>query len=169
MTTVDDNESTSNLTPTDQNQLCLDTFNYVKANFGASDVAKMECGFTQTSQTQDPVACASAYQACIAKANVQPIQYPATPDCTGFDTAVAKCNTTVGEYTKCLQQEVDAMKSIEGSFPICTQEAATSAELQALQKMSADCVTLLQTCQIAFAPSSSSSSSSSSSFDGGGD
>ena len=169
MTTVDGNESTSTLTPTDQDQLCVDTFNYVKANFTANDIAKMECGFTD-SQSQDPSSCTTKYQTCLsaAQANLQQFQYPATPDCTGFDAAVAKCNTTVAEYTKCLQQEVDAMKAMESDFPLCTQADATNAELAALGKMSSDCITLMQTCSLTFAPSSSSSSSGGNLDAGGG-
>ena len=83
MTTVDGNENTSTLPATDKDQLCLDTYNYVRNALSTDDLAKLECGFNQTT-SQDPSACDSAYQACLvnARANVQQIQWPLAPDCT---------------------------------------------------------------------------------------
>lgn len=154
MTTVDGNENTSTLPAADKDQLCLDTYNYVRNTFSTDDLAKLECGFTQTT-SQDPSACDSAYQACLtnAKANVQQIQWPLSPDCTGFDQSIASCNTTVDEYTKCLREEVDAVKAMEGSFPFCTQAAEEQAALAAASHLSQDCLALMQTCHPAFAPS----------------
>jgi hypothetical protein len=160
MTTVDGNENTSTLGTADQDQLCLDTYNYVRNTFSTDDLAKLECGFQQT-QTQDPSACDSAYQACLvnARANVQQIQWPLVPDCTGFDQSIAACNTTVSQYTKCLQEEVDAVKAMEGDFPFCTQAAEEQAALAAASHLSQDCIALLNTCHPAFAPSQSGSDS----------
>ncbi len=157
VTSIDGNQSTTTLPASDQNQLCLDTYNYVRSTFTNDDIAKMECGLDFQSN-QDPSTCSSTYQTCLTKAQqqLQGTTLPTTPDCTGFDAQLAKCNTTVGEYTKCLQEEVDAMKSLEGSFPLCTQAEATSAEIAAMGKISTDCIQLMQTCQITFAPSSSS-------------
>jgi len=168
MTTVDGNENTSTLPATDKDQLCLDTYNYVRTNFSTDDLAKLECGFTQTT-SQDPSACESAYQACLtnAKANVQQIQWPLEPDCSGFDQSIASCNTTVSQYTKCLQEELDAVKAMEGSFPFCTQAAEQQAAFAAASHLTQDCITLLETCHPAFAPSTSGSSNSGG-FDGGG-
>ncbi len=159
MTSVSGSENTSSLSPTDQNQLCLDTYDYVKSSFSNDDIAKMECGFQGAGTTTDPSTCSSTYQTCVTKAEQQlqtnnPL--PATPDCTGFDQAIAQCNTTVAEYTKCLQQEIDAIKSLESSFPLCTQAEATSAEIAAAGKISTDCIQLMQTCKISFAPSGTS-------------
>jgi hypothetical protein len=153
VTTVDGNENTANLTPADQDQLCLDTYNYVRNAFSTDDLAKLECGFSQT-QSQDPSACNSAYAACLtnARANVQQIQWPLAPDCTGFDQQVAACNTTVGQYSKCLQQELDVVKALEGSFPLCTQAAEQSAAIAAAGKLSQDCIALLNTCHPSFVP-----------------
>jgi hypothetical protein len=158
MTTVDGNENTQTLPTADKDQLCLDTYNYVRNNFSTDDLAKLECGFSQ-SPTQDPSACQTAYQSCLttARANVQQIQWPLVPDCTSFDQSVASCNTTVSEYTKCLQEELDAVKAMEGDFPFCTQAAEEQAALAAASHLSQDCITLLQTCHPAFAPSSSGS------------
>jgi hypothetical protein len=156
MTTVDGNENTQTLPSTDKDQLCLDTYNYVRNTFSNDDLAKLECGFTQTT-SQDPVACNSAYQACLknAQANVQQIQWPLVPDCTAFDNSIAQCNTTVSQYTKCLQEEVDVVKAMEGDFPFCTQAAEEQAALAAASHLSQDCIALLQTCHPAFAPSQS--------------
>ena len=153
VTTVDGNENTANLTPDDQDQLCLDTYNYVRNAFSTDDLAKLECGFNQT-QSQDPSACNSAYQACLttARANVQQIQWPLAPDCSGFDQQVASCNTTVGEYSKCLQEEVDVMKAFEANFPFCTQAAEQSAAIAAAGKLTQDCITLLDKCHPSFVP-----------------
>ena len=166
VTSVDGNKDTSSLGSTDQNQLCLDTYNYVRTSLSNDDIAKMECGFEIS---QDPSTCASTYETCVttAEAQLQGTTLPATPDCTGFDAAVAQCNTTVAEYTKCLQQEVDAMKSLESSFPLCTQADATSAELAAMNKLSQDCIQLMQTCQLTFAPGSGSGSNGGTLPDGG--
>ena len=156
MTTVYGNENTSTLPAADKDQLCLDTYNYVRTNFSTDDLAKLECGFSQTS-TQDPSACDSAYQACLvnARANVQQIQWPLSPDCTGFDQSIAACNTTVSQYTKCLQEELDAVKAMESDFPFCTQAAEQQAALAAASHLSQDCIQLLDTCHPSFVPSQS--------------
>ncbi len=166
VTSVDGNKDTTNLGATDSNQLCLDTYNYVRTSLTNDDIAKMECGFKLS---QDPSTCSSTYESCVttAEAQLHGTTLPATPDCTGFDAEIAKCNTTVAEYTKCLQQEVDAMKSLESSFPLCTQAAATSAEITAMSKLSQDCIQLMQTCQLTFAPSSGSGSNGGTLPDGG--
>jgi len=153
VTTVDGNENTSTLPASDKDQLCLDTYNYVRNAFSVDELAQLECGFTQTT-SQDPAACNSAYQACLvnARANVQQIQWPLAPDCTGFDQSIAACNTTVAEYTKCLQQEVNVVKVMEGSFPFCTQAAEQQAAIMAAGQLSQDCIALLDTCHPTFVP-----------------
>lgn len=163
VTSVDGNESTASLGPADQDQLCLDTYTYVRNALSTDDIAELQCGFAPS---QDPSTCGSTYATCVsnAKANAQQINWPLVPDCTGFNASVAKCNTTVDEYTKCLKEELDAVKSIEGDFPICSQAAQEAAGVAALSKISTDCLALMQTCQISFAPGISGSSSSS---DGG--
>jgi hypothetical protein len=152
VTSVDGNQNTSTLTPTDQDQLCLDTYNYVRTAFSNDDLAKLQCGFTN--QSQDPSTCDSAYQACLvnARANVQQIQWPLVPDCTAFDANVKACNTTVAEYSKCLEQELDVVKSMETHFPLCTQAEQQSAALSAASKLSTDCLALLDTCHPSFVP-----------------
>jgi hypothetical protein len=161
ITTVDGNDNTSSLSPVDDNQLCLDTFNYVKNSVSQTDIAELSCGFTQT---QDPSMCVATYNTCVANALTQPNPLTnATPDCTQFNEDVKKCNTTVGLYTKCLAQEVNVIKSIESKFPLCTQAEAEAAEIESLQQLSNDCVMLLTSCNLTFVGSSSSSSS----FDGG--
>jgi hypothetical protein len=157
VTSVDGSKSTGMLTPADQNQLCTDVYNYVVNNFSSGDAVKYECG----SEAVDQANCQQAYATCIA-------QTPALPDagivmgaldCTTFDQAVAQCNTTVSEYSKCLQQELSALKSIEGQMPLCGQGALEAAELSALSNnLSSDCIQLLTTCQLTFVPGSSSSS-----------
>ncbi len=164
MTTVDGNQDTNSLSTTDQNQLCTDTYNFVKNAMSSGDIAKISCGFAGASL--DGGDCQTTYNTCLANAQQNQQQLPPTPDCTGFDQAIAKCNTTVSEYTKCLQEEVDAMKSMESQLPFCTQAQEESAALQAYAKISSDCIQLMQTCSITFGPTSGSSSSSS--FDGGG-
>ena len=163
MTTVDGNDNTNSLSSTDQNQLCIDTYNYVKNNVSTDDVAKISCGFAGAEA--DGGDCQSTYDTCVANAEKTATPLPAAPDCTAFDQSIAKCDTTVAEYTKCLQQEVDAMKSMESQFPFCSQAQEESAALQAYAKISSDCLQLMQTCTITFGPTSGSSSSGS--FDGG--
>jgi len=164
VTTVDGNESTANLTPSDQDQLCLDTYNYIRTSFSNDDLAKLECGFNGAT-SQDPATCDTAYETCLtnARANVQQIQWPTTPDCTGFDQQVAACNTTVGEYTKCLQQELDLVKALEGDFPLCSQAAEQAAALSAAGKLSTDCIQLLDKCHVTFVPGATATT-----LDGGG-
>jgi hypothetical protein len=154
VTTVDGNKNTSTLQPTDQDQLCLDTYNYVRNSFSTDDLAMMECGFTPQTTSQDPAACNSAYQACLtnARANVQQIQWPLAPDCTGFDQSIAACNTTVAEYSKCLQEEVSVVKTMEGYFPLCSQAAEQQAAIAGAAHLSQDCISLLQTCHPSFVP-----------------
>jgi hypothetical protein len=158
VTSVDGNKNTNSLTPTDQDQLCLDTYNYVKSSISVDDIAKLECGFQTTST--DPSSCAQTYQTCLttAEANAQQISWPLAPDCTGFDQSVAACNTTVAEYTKCLQEEVDALKSLESSFPLCSTAQEQAAGIQAESRLTTDCLALMQTCQITFVPAGSGSS-----------
>jgi len=153
MTTVDGNENTSTLPTSDKDQLCLDTYNYVRNAFSTEDLARLECGFSQTS-SQDPAACNSAYQACLvnARANVQQIQWPLAPDCTNFNQSITACNTTVSQYTKCLQEEVNVVKVMEGDFPLCSQAAQQAAAIAAAGQLSQDCIALLDTCHPSFVP-----------------
>jgi hypothetical protein len=155
VTTVDGSKSTGTLSPTDQNQLCDDTYNYILANFSQNDIAKLSCGF----QGMNQPSCPQTYDTCVTTMTATEKPLPAVPDCTGFNQGVAKCNTTVDEYTKCLKEELDAVKAMEASFPLCDQATAQVAEINALQHLTADCVQLMQTCQIAFAPSTNKSGS----------
>jgi hypothetical protein len=156
VTSVDGNENTANLTPADQDQLCLDTYNYVRNSFSNDDLAKLECGFA-TITSADPSACASSYNSCLvqARANIQQIQWPLAPDCTGFDQNVAACNTTVSEYAKCLQQEVDVAKTLESGFPYCSQAAAEAAAISAAGHLTQDCIAMFNTCKPSFVPKNS--------------
>ncbi len=162
VTTVDGNDNTGSLTPTDQNQLCVDTFNYVKNDFSTTDLAKLECG-NQESANGNTQVCNDTYNSCVTKAEAQlALENPlatATPDCTGFNEQVAKCNTTVGEYAKCFKEEIDFVKNLEGKFPLCSQSSAQAAEIIGLQSLSEDCVNLLTSCQLTFAPSGGSGGS----------
>lgn len=147
ITTVDGNENTSTLTPTDQNQLCNDVYAYVRSNFSSSDAIKLECGFSTSSQAN----CQQTYNDCLAQAssNVDAgALFSGTPDCTSFDQEVAKCNTTVSEYTKCVQEEMSIVKNLEGQMPLCGQAAIEAADITALQGLSSDCVQMLTSCNV---------------------
>ena len=158
VTSVDGNQNTSTLTPVDQNQLCDDTYNYAKSSFSNGDIAKLQCGFS-TESSSDPATCAQTYQTCLGAAESNPqFQWPATPDCTSFNEQITKCNTTVAEYTKCFQQEIDAVKSMESSLPLCSQADAEKLSATLFSKMSTDCIQLMQSCQVSFASGSSGSS-----------
>lgn len=160
ITSVDGNDTTNTLTPADQNQLCTDTYNYVRNAVSSGEIAKLECGFGGATLADGGTGdCQQTYDTCVANASTNTIPLPATPDCTAFDQAVASCNTTVATYTKCLQEEVDAMKSLESQFPLCTQAEEESASLAAYSKLTVDCIQLMQTCTITFAPGGGSSSS----------
>lgn len=163
ITTVDGSKNTANLTQTDQNQLCNDVYDYVTANFNSSDAIKFACGSEAANQPN----CQQAYNTCIAQSStVDAGAITKGPlDCTAFNQAVAQCNTTVAEYTKCVQQELSAMKSIESQMPLCGQAALEAADLNAFSSLSSDCVTLLTSCQLTFGPSGSSGTS----FDAGTD
>jgi hypothetical protein len=162
VTSVDGNKNTSSLDPTDQNQLCIDTYNYIKSSISPADMAAMACGFAGVSSTSDPTTCQSDYTTCVAQQTAaMGTQMNQPVNCTGFDQTLAQCNTTVATYTKCLAQELDMMKSLEAQFPLCSAAAAQTAELAALNKLSGDCIALMQTCQMAFPGAGSSSSSNS--------
>jgi hypothetical protein len=155
ITTVDGSKSTGSLSPSDQNQLCTDIYNYTLANVSTSDELKLSCGFEAMNQPS----CTQFYATCTSQsvgafdAGVQ-----GTPDCTAFNAQVAKCNTTVAEYTKCLEEEINALKSLESQMPLCDQASAVKAELTAYGSLSADCIQLAQTCQFTTVPSSGGNS-----------
>jgi hypothetical protein len=70
--------------------------------------------------------------------------------------AAANCNTTVDEYTKCVKEELDYAKYLEGQMPICGgQSALQAAYLNGLSRLSSDCITLLTQCQLTFNPGTS--------------
>ena len=148
VTSVDGNKSTATLSPTDQNQLCTDVYNYVKASFSPTDIARMSCGFSfSTSGTTDPTTCQSDFSACVQKETANTTNGLNQPlDCTTFDQQVASCNTTVATYTKCLTEEVNAMKSLESQMPFCSQSAAEAADLNAMSQLSSDCLALANSC-----------------------
>ena len=118
-----------------------------------SDAVKLSCGFQSATQAN----CQQAYNSCIAQETglFDGGAITGTPDCTGFNQAVAQCNTTVAEYSKCVQEELDAVKNIEGQMPVCGQAALEAADINAIQGLSSDCVQLLTSCQLTFSPSTS--------------
>ena len=150
ITTVDGSKNTQTLSPTDQNQLCNDVYNYVKSNFSTNDGMKLGCGFSSATQPN----CQQAYNNCLAQSATVDAGaiLNGPPDCTGFNQAVAQCNTTVAEYTKCVEQEMNIIKNLEGQMPICGQAALEAADINALQSLSSDCVQLLTSCQLTFSP-----------------
>ncbi len=156
VTSVDGNKNTSTLTPTDQNQLCNDVYNYMKSSLSSTDLARLECGFSGSSTpNNDPTACQNAFNTCVAQASPNMNWPTGTIDCTNFDQQVAKCNTTVAEYTKCLTEEVAMIKSMESQMPFCSQAQAESAALQAYGNLSSDCLQMMNTCQFPISSSSS--------------
>jgi hypothetical protein len=169
VTSVDGNDPTASLSPTDQDQLCNDTYNYARQNLSPTDVAKISCGF-QT-EVDAGATCSQAFNTCVAQETngigALPPGPPTAAECATFNQQVAACNTTVGEYTKCLVQELNAVKSLEGQMPLCTEAAMQIAELNALSQFSEDCVALLDSCQITFVPTGGSVSVTQ--FDGGKD
>jgi hypothetical protein len=157
VTSVDGNKSTATLTPADENQLCTDVYDYMKSSFSPADMARLACGFSSTTDTTTTT-CQNDFSACVTEQTAtMSTAMNGAPDCTAFQQQVAACNTTVATYTKCLVQEIDAMKSLESQFPLCTPGAAQSAELQAMSKLSADCLALMQTCQVVAVGGSGSS------------
>lgn len=157
ITSVDGSKNTNALAPTDKAQLCSDTYNYVLGAFSTDDVAKLGCGF-QGASSADAASCQSTFDKCVAEATSQgKMLTGAKPDCTAFDASIAKCNTTVDQYTQCLAEAIDASKALEASVPFCSQAALTSASFTALGKMSPECLQLMTTCTLSFAPSMSAS------------
>jgi len=155
-TSVDGNKPTDQLGPTDSNQLCTDEYNYITSSFSVSDLAKIACADAYD-QGGD---CQTTFNTCVAQSQTL-AQWP-PPDCNAFAQSLAQCNTTVGQYTDCVTQEVNVLKSIESKVPFCTQGDEESAFLQAESQVSAACLQLLQECPLTFGGSSSSNS-----FDGG--
>ncbi len=170
ITSVNGTESTATLSPTDQNQLCDDTYRYAQENLSPTDIAKIACG-SQEANADAGTSCSEQFNACVAQEQSQippiPPTLPTAAECASFNQQVAACNTTVGEYTKCLQQELNAVKTLEGQMPFCSQAQEEVADLQALNQFSTDCIALLETCQITFVPMSGSMSSNQ--FDAGTD
>jgi len=158
ITSVDGDQKTNALAPADKAQLCTDTYNYVVNAFSVDDLAKLACGFQTTSST-DAASCQSSFDKCVADATSQVTMLPPTsPDCTSFNTSIAKCNTTVGQYTQCLAEAIDMAKALEDSAPFCSTAEITAASIGAIQNMSLECIQLLSTCTISFAPTASFSS-----------
>jgi len=157
-TSVDSSKPTNQLQPSDSNQLCQDEYNYIVSSFSKDDLVKFMC----SSSFEQGGDCHTAFDTCVSQGQANAVWPPSQgPDCTAFAQALAQCDTTVGQYQTCIQQEVNVLKSVESKLPFCSQGDEESAYLQAEGQVSADCLNLLQKCPIQF------SSSSSSTFDGG--
>lgn len=151
-TTVDGNKPVNNLGATDADQLCHDEYNYVVGSFSVDDFAKISC-----SSQVDSTDCQSAFDTCVAQAKTNATwPPPGGPDCNAFNQALAQCNTTVSQYSECIQEEVNVLKSIESKVPFCTQGAEESAFLQAEGQVSTQCLDLLQKCPLQFSSSTAS-------------
>ncbi len=168
VTSVDGSKNVGSLSSSDSNQLCNDTFNYFISNFSTSDILKITCGLEGSEVGLQPDAgsssssCTQSYQTCLSQGTS--VTIPTAPDCTGFAASVASCNTTVDTYSKCVKEEINALKQLEGQLPLCDPGALEQAELQADSQIDATCLALTQQgCNFNVGVSSSSSSS----FDGG--
>jgi hypothetical protein len=164
ITSVDGSKKTNALSPTDKAQLCEDTFNYVVDAFSADDIARLACGFGAT-DSGGASSCQSDFDKCVSETAKQasaPLE-GAKPNCTGFNASIAKCNVTVDQYTQCLEEQLDAMKTLIDKAPFCTESAITSASIGLLGSLSAECIQLISTCTISFAPGPTGSSDSASS------
>lgn len=150
VTSVDGNKQTNQLAPSDQNQLCTDEYNYITGSFSTQDLARISC----SSAFENGGDCQTAFNDCVAQASTVAVWPP--PDCNAFAQALAQCNTTVSQYSDCIQQEVNVLKSIESKLPFCSQGDEEAAFIQAEGQVSAACLNLLQECPITFGGSSSS-------------
>jgi hypothetical protein len=156
-TTVDSSKPASGLTPADSTQLCQDEYHYVVSSVSLDDFAKITC----ISSFQESGDCQTTFDSCVAKAEASASgTWPPTqaPDCTSFAASLAKCDVTVGQYSDCIEQEVNVLKSIESKLPFCTEGDEESAVLQADSQLSAECLNIMQECPLDFGGSSSSSS-----------
>lgn len=151
-TSVDSSKPTNQLPASDSNQLCEDEYNYIVGSFSVNDLVNITCS-NAFDQGGD---CHTAFNTCVSQAKATAVWPPAQgPDCNAFAQALAQCDTTVGQYTECIQQEVSVLKSIESKLPFCSQGDEESAYLQAEGQVSATCLNLLQKCPLQFGASSS--------------
>lgn len=151
-TSVSSSEPTNQLPPADSNQLCNDEYNYITSSFSVDDLARISCGGSYE-QGGD---CTTEFNLCVAQR--QGVTKWPPPDCTAFANGMAQCDVTVGEYTDCIQQQVNVMKSIEGQLPFCSEGEAEQAYLQAESQVSAQCLQIMKDCPVTFGGSDSSSS-----------
>jgi len=152
VTLVDGNKNVATLNPIDESQFCHDTFSYIQMNFNSSDLAKIQCGAYMGTTSAD---CQGAYNACVQKSGFtnQPIvMTPTQAQCDQLKAQLGQCNITVGQYSTCLKQLVDALKAYESHFPICDQNAEIQAAYDVSGKLSQECVKLFLNCGT-FAPS----------------
>ncbi|HEY1954297.1 MAG TPA: hypothetical protein VGH28_01765 [Polyangiaceae bacterium] len=163
-TAVDSNKPTNQLEPSDSNQLCHDEYDFILSSFSENDLVNLTCAdaFDQGGD------CHASFDACVSKAKATAVWPPAQgPDCNAFAQALAQCNTTVGQYSDCIQQEVNVLESVESKVPFCSQGDEESAFLQAEGQVSAACLTIFQKCPLQFGGSSSSSTVDAGLPDGG--
>jgi hypothetical protein len=158
ITTVDGNKQVDQLTPSDDEQLCKDIAGYVENSFSADDLAKIACGFASTSGDS----CQADFESCVANSHVTITPIVDASDCAGFTAALKKCDATVDQFTTCVQEMVGALEQLESELPVCSQAAEQQALVSLEGSFSADCIQLLDKCQILFGSSTSSSGGSSS-------
>ncbi len=158
VTTVDGNKQVNKLSPSDDEQLCKDIANYIESSFSGDDLAKIACGFSSSSGGS----CQADFESCVSNSHVSTTPIVNPSDCAGFTASLKKCDTTVGEFTTCVQQMVDALGQLESQLPVCTQADEEKALVSLESSFSSDCLQLLDKCQILFGSSTSSSGGSSS-------
>ncbi|HVY48920.1 MAG TPA: hypothetical protein VHB21_23685 [Minicystis sp.] len=155
VTSVDGNKNVKSLSPSDGKQLCEDVVTYISDNLSGDELAKVACGFSVT----PGASCQSEFDKCVADANITaPIA--GTADCSSFEATLKNCDTTVEQYTTCIEQMVDAFGKLAGEVPLCTDQAQMQAFVGLASDISPDCLKVFQTCNVSLGSTMTSSSGS---------
>jgi hypothetical protein len=152
VTSLDENKTLSSLSVDDRRQFCEDQFKYMSSRVPKEDVRKINCAATAgaigTGDGSDTArarsACQAAYQACLSVPAVEP-----QSSCETFPTDAQDCAAKVGEATKCVEAQADALaKQASSADDACRDVGRTVGREQSKEDstVTQDCARVQQLC-----------------------
>jgi len=143
ITSVDANKDMGSLGANDKDQLCRDVASYVTGSFSATDVKRLVCG---SSTSYKDASCNANFQKCMADPT-RDVAVGGRIDCTSFSKGLASCQgVSVGTFTDCYKQYVDAMRAYTAQMPLCDAASMQAAAFDASQRISSQCLLVIQKC-----------------------
>lgn len=183
VTSVDSSKKIADLSDSEAQQLCRDAQAFTQSNVGEADQKKISCGisasfvasFNAKTDAEAQANCKKAYDDCLAKpsTSTQAGDGGAPKDtCADAKKQTTGCDATVGEYSQCASDSVNAYKGL-ASKDYCAEAKAPQPDAGASRpsttvEQPSSCTALRQKCPQLFGSSSSSSASAGTTSSSGG-